>query len=192
MGLGASVTRILPADVGPLRRPSLASEEPARRTSRLGSSDANESGRESAWLIPDRAAAAQNQAAMKLGLVPFRVRYRAALRASLAFVFSLQIVGLCSCLPATADEHDCCPPIKQGLNATSPSAQAATSCCPDGSGMRAVTSVTERDVRATASIAPTPAHARLVRNNVPFGPRHTGSAPLGSVSSIGRSPILRV
>lgn len=53
-------------------------------------------------------------------------------------------------------------------------------------------SVSERDVTATVSIAATPAHAGLVRHNVPLGPRHTGSAPLGSVSSVGRSPILRV
>lgn len=160
--------------------------------SRIESSDANESDRGSAWLIPGRLGATQNQVAMKLGLASARVRYRATLRAILTLAFTLQVVGLCLCFPVATDEHDCCPPTKQGLNAAGASARAATSCCPDGVGMQASVLAGEADVKATQKIHAAVAHAWLARNEVPAQPHHTGSAPVGRTSLLLRSPILRI
>jgi len=133
---------------------------------------------------------------MKMGFDHLRPQFQPRfLAAGLAMLFSLQIFGLCFCMPAAVDEHDCCPPTSHtdgGVNAASLSAREGTSCCPDGLGMRAVPSVSEPGVATTQSLHAAVAQAWPGRYSAPSEPRHTDSVSAGSAASVRRSPILRI
>lgn len=134
---------------------------------------------------------------MKLGLAAARLRNRATLRTGLVLVFALQIVGLCFCMPAAVDEHDCCPPTNEtdfpsGLSVFNLSTRTSPDCCPDGPGMRAILRISEPETTTTQISHATVVPAWLVRSNVPARPPHTGSMPVGHDSSVRRSPILRI
>ena len=151
--------------------------------------------REAYGSFPYNLSARKIVSVMTLGLVSTRIRNRATIRAGLALVFALQIVGLCFCMPAAVDEHDCCPPNETdfpGGLSVDLSAPTSTDCCPDGPGMRAILRISEPDVTASPNIHATVVHAWLVRTNAPAQPHYTGSVPVGRVSPARRSPILRI
>lgn len=131
--------------------------------------------------------------AMKMGFDRVRPQFqRRFLTAGLATLFSLQIFGLCFCAPAAVDEHGCCPQTSHtegGVNVASPS---GTSCCPNSPGMRALPPITEPGVAKTQSLHLSAVHAWFVRSSVLLEPRPSGSASVGSASSVRRSPILRI
>lgn len=134
---------------------------------------------------------------MKLGLASARIRNQATLRAGLALVFALQIVGLCFCSPAAKDEHDCCPETGQtdvpgSMTVASLSAPAGTTCCPDGVAVRASLQIGEPKLTVTQSMQATVVVAWLVRSDVPARSNHTDSASAGRAFSTLRSPILRI